>query len=260
MPETLYAADRCAACGDCVTSCPQGALSLSSDGRIQTDRVLCNGSGACLDACRYGARKRVGGTLALNRVLEEIEKDEIFYHRSGGGITLSGGEPLLQPAFAGAVLKAVRSRGIPTALETCGHFAWEACETLGQHLDLVYVDLKHADPDRHEALTGKGNEIILANMQRMDELWTETDLVVRVPLIPGITDDSRNLEETAAFVQALDRVLRVEILPYHRYGVATYARLGRAYSLGHIRPPPKSDVQAAASVFASHNLPVQIGG
>ena len=202
----------------------------------------------------------MGETLPLGRVLEEIQKDEIFYHRSGGGITLSGGEPLLQPAFAGAVLAEARARGVPTALETCGHFSWEACEALGSFLNLVYVDLKHTDPVRHEELTGKGNEILLANLQRMDALWTGTALVVRVPLIPGINDDRENLEESAAVVQGLDRVARVELLPYHRYGLATYARLGRAYPLEDIRPPSNERLQAAATVFASQGIPVRIGG
>lgn len=260
MPETLYTVEQCTGCGECIDACPQGALSFAPDGRIHTDPTLCTGAGLCAKACRYGARKRVGGTLRLSKVLEEIEKDEIFYHRSGGGITLSGGEPLLQPAFARPLLEAARARGIPTALETCGHFSWEACEALGPFLDLVYVDLKHTDPSRHEALTGVGNEIILANLQRMDTLWTGTGLVVRVPLIPGINDDRENLEETAAVVQGLDRATRVELLPYHRYGVATYARLGRAYPLEDIRPPSKNDVQAAAAIFTSHGLAVQIGG
>lgn len=260
MPETLYTAEQCTGCGDCITACPQRALSFSPHGRIHTDRSLCTGAGLCVEACRYGARKRVGGTLTLDQILEAIEKDEIFYHRSGGGITLSGGEPLLQPAFAGAVLAAARMRGISTAVETCGHFSWKACESLGQSLDLVYVDIKHTDPARHKELTGKGNEVLLANLQRMDALWTGTDLVVRVPLIPGINDDRENLQETAAVVQGLDRVTRVELLPYHRYGAATYARLGRAYPLEGIRPPSKSDVQAAAAIFTSQGIPVQIGG
>ncbi|MGD8389486.1 MAG: glycyl-radical enzyme activating protein [Desulfobacteraceae bacterium] len=260
LPETLYKVEQCTACGSCVNACPKGALSLSPVGSVHTDRSLCTGLGFCVEACPYEARKWVGDAITLDQVMAEIEKDEIFYHRSGGGITLSGGEPLLQPAFAEAVLAAARMRGISTAMETCGHFSWDNCKGVGRHLDLVYVDIKHADPARHEALTGVRNESILENIQRMAGLWTETDLVVRIPVVPGLNDDPKNLQETATVVQALDRVSRVELLPYHRYGVATYERLGREYSLKNLRPPSSELLQAVALVFSSRGLSVRIGG
>ncbi len=259
-PEVIHAAGRCTGCGDCARACPEDAVVQDRDGRVLTDLERCTHCGLCVEACGYGARRWIGRRVDLKDAIREVERDECFYHRSGGGVTLSGGEPAFQPAFARSVLRAARLRGLSTAMETCGHFEWEEGRDLGDHLDLVYVDVKHMNPVRHRQLTGVGNETILENLHRMHERWTGTSLVVRVPVIPGINDDIVNLEATADRVRALHRTLRVELLPYHRYGRSTYDRLGRAYSLEDLRPPSKERLQAAACVFDSHGVPVQIGG
>lgn len=259
-PEVAYWRERCTGCGDCVRACPEGAALLTQAGRVITDPDRCTGRGACVAACGYGARRWIGHRLGLEEAIRKIERDECFYHRSDGGVTLSGGEPTLQPAFARGVLRAARMRGVSTALETCGHFAWETCRDLGAGLDRVYVDIKHMDPGRHRALTGVDNRTILDNLHRMHEDWTGSELVIRVPLVPGINDDAANLEATAGLARALRRLLRVELLPYHRYGRATYDRLGRAYAVKDLRPPSEERLAAAASVFASRGVPVRIGG
>jgi pyruvate formate lyase activating enzyme len=173
--------------------------------------------------------------MTVGELIEEIEKDRPFYRRSGGGVTLSGGEPTLQVAFAAALLKELQRRFINTAIETCGYARPEQLLRVVEHCDLVYFDVKSADPGTHAALTGVENDVILANLERVAE---RKPVVVRIPVVPGRTNLGPDIRRTAELVARLGpNVQRVELLPYHNFGEPKYRRLGLSYPLiGTVRP------------------------
>lgn len=209
---------------------------------------------------RNGARTQVGRTMTLGEIMAEIRKDEVFYYRSGGGVTLSGGEPTFQPAFARAILEACAHSGIHTAMETCGLANWETFRTMLPFLDLLYFDIKHTDADVHQKIAGAGNDLILENFSRLKRSGNAPPVVVRIPLIPGVNDSRDNIRQTAQFIADAGGVERVELLPYHRYGVHTYALLGREYGLADLKAPTADHLDTLKDIVSSFGLAVQIGG
>jgi pyruvate formate lyase activating enzyme len=171
--------------------------------------------------------------MSVDQVLDLVERDRPFYQRSGGGITLSGGEPAAQPEFAIALLRACKDSQILTAIETSGCCDWEILDALLPHLDLVLLDIKHTDPDLHRDLTGVSNQLILSNARRLAK--SDTPLQLRTPVIPGYTDDPKNLRSLYQLAADLD--VDVQLVPYHGLGIAKYASLGRRYRLTKLRPP-----------------------
>jgi pyruvate formate lyase activating enzyme len=227
-PEIAFTAERCTRSGTCVAVCPRGAASLEHPGRILRER--CDGCGLCADACPSRAVRRVGRYHAPARLAELLLRDLPFYRHSGGGVTFSGGEPTLYPHYLTAVLGPLREAGVHVALQTCGQFDYDVfAATLLPQLDLVYFDVKLADPEAHREHTGVRNDRILANLAR---LLREATIPVhpRIPLVPGITDGLANLRAIAAILK--DAGARdVALLPYNPLGLAMAERLGRA-------PPP----------------------
>lgn len=177
-----------------------------------------------------------GQIMTVAEVMAEVCRDEVLYFHSGGGVTLSGGEPLLQPDFAAGILEASRRLGINTTLETSLAAPYAALEKLLPHLDTLYADLKHPDSAKHRGYCGAGNEVILGNLQRLARETGGPRLVVRVPLVPGVNDSDEDLARMARFCAGVG-VMSIELLPYHRLGVPTYAKLGRGYLLPEARVP-----------------------
>lgn len=204
-----------------------------------------------------GPGRMVGRRTTAGEVFDEVAKDAIFYRRSGGGVTLSGGEPLAQPRFAEAILALSRDAGFHTALDTSGHGTWSRVRPVFEQCDLVLFDVKHLDPVRHREATGVDNELILANLRRVRELGIE--LWVRVPLIPGWNDDDANAAALAGVVtRELGRETPVFLLPYHPFGEGKYEALGRKPP--SIQPPSDEQVARVAGRLASAGLAVQVGG
>jgi pyruvate formate lyase activating enzyme len=198
--------------------------------------------------------------MTVAQVYAEIEKDHVFYRTSGGGVTVSGGEPLLWPNFVGALLGQVRRRlGVHTAIETCGATPWSHFERVVEYLSHVFFDLKHMDCDTHRRLTGVGNERILDNLARLDAL-ASVPIVVRLPLIPGENDSAENLAATGRFVARLGNVAYVELLPFHRLGSSKYDSLGRTWQLSDRLPPARADLEQAAQSIRAQGVTVEIGG
>jgi pyruvate formate lyase activating enzyme len=232
---------QCLGCGACDRACPGGA---------------CSHCLACVEACPSGARRMLGRDLEVAELVREALRDRIFFDQSGGGVTLSGGEPLVQAGFVAEALGALRAQGVHTALDTCGLAPTATLLEVAALADLVLFDLKHLDDASHRAWTGAGNAAILANLQALARVHPA--IRVRVPVIPGVNDDRGNLAATATFVAVLG--LPVDLLPYHGTGAAKFARLGRTYLLDQLEPPSPARMAEAAAPFRALGIPVSIGG
>lgn len=198
---------------------------------------------------RRAAGKTYGSIMSVDEVLAEIEKDQIFFFHSGGGMTLSGGEPLFQADFSAALLKECKIRGINTAMESSLCAPFESLEQILPSLDTLYADLKLIDSQKHREYCGLDNALILNNLRRVAACSRTTRLIVRIPLIPGINDSNEDLTAAADFCRELGSVSAVELLPYHRLGVPTYEKLGRPYRLSEIRPPQDDYLQEQKKYF-----------
>ena len=253
--EIMFDARKCRACGECATACQSGALTRDSEGHVVYRRELCILCGHCVEACPQQARRLVGRRVAIDELLAEIERDAPFFRRSGGGVTLGGGEPLRQAAFAQGLLKACRDRGIHTALETSGHAAWPVVLRTSRLVDLIFFDIKHIDPTQHEHLTGLDNRAILSNLERLCQV--HTNILVRYPLVPGCNDGEGDILAMARYVKSLERLSEVEIIPYHRYGEVKYDMLGREYLLAGLSIPSPEELALACELIRSQGLRCQ---
>ena len=219
-PEMAFYHERCESCFRCEAVCPEQAIISQPEARI--DFSLCSACGACTAVCHQRAIVTIGFTWPIDRLVAQLVRDRDFYQDSGGGVTLSGGEPLGQHSFLTRLLPQLKAEGLHVALETCGVFAWQQIEPLLPHLDLIYFDLKHMAPDIHKALTGMDNTLIQENFKRLAPRFAH--LRARMPLVPGMNDDEANLRATARFLRE-HRHDRIHCLPYHNLGEAKLARL-----------------------------------
>jgi pyruvate formate lyase activating enzyme len=188
--------------------------------------------------------------------MTEIERDIPFYDESGGGVTFSGGEPLMQPTFLSALLKACQRQEIHTVVDTSGFANWNVFEQIRADVNLFLYDLKHMDSSRHRDVTGVPNELILENLRRLSALGAKC--IVRIPLIPGINDDEKNLVGTGKFLSSLKNIDNIELMGYHDIAQAKYEALDREYSLVGTRSPTEADMHSAAEILRSHGLSVAI--
>jgi pyruvate formate lyase activating enzyme len=256
-PELMLSVDRCLSCGACSEVCPIGEGGAAAVG-VPWDRNLCIGCGTCVEACPADARELAGYDIRVRDLIDELERDRIFFERSGGGVTFSGGEPLAQPGFLVACLSECRLRSLHAAVDTCGLASRQILLEIAGLADLVLFDLKHLDPARHRAETGVDNRLILENLRALS--GRDTEIWIRLPLIPGFNDDSTNIEATAEFLESLPRRHRAFVLPYH--GIANGKRT-RLEDVGHRTDVPTSDAAVLGSVteiFARHDLDVTVGG
>jgi pyruvate formate lyase activating enzyme len=211
-----------------------------------------------VEACPTGALQGVGERIEPADLVQSVLRDRIFFDESGGGVTISGGEPLVQAAFVTDVLRLLRAEGVHTALDTCGYGRWPELRDAAEHASLVLYDLKLMDPARHKAATGVSNEMILDNLRAL--AGVHPAIWIRVPVIPGVNDDDGNMEATAEFVHSVPGVRQVDLLPYHPTGEAKFARLGMDYALHGTTPPDQKRLDALAARFRSRGLVTTIGG
>jgi pyruvate formate lyase activating enzyme len=257
QPELSFRATRCVGCGACVRACASGAIVLA-DARASTDAARCVRCGMCTKMCLTGAREAIGRTATVEELVGEIGRDRVFYEESGGGVTFSGGDPLMQADFLAALLLECRARGLHTAVDTSGYAAWEVFESLRGLVDLFLCDIKHMDGKTHQRLAGVDNSSILDNLRRLAA--ADGQITARMPVIRGLNDDERNVRTTGAFVASLPGVTRIDILPYNEGGCAKLARLlGSAESTPFRSPEPEA-LRGIAGILAGYGLDVTIGG
>lgn len=250
-PQLSHFPRNCIGCGKCIEVCPQGAITATAEGNV-IDRGLCDDCGKCAEVCYAEALVLVGEEKTAEEVITEVAKDRAYYRTSGGGMTVSGGEPLLQPEFTRALLEQARELDIATCLDTSGYAKWEVLAGLLPLVDLLLYDLKLADSEAHHEHVGVDNELILENLRRSAETGVET--IVRVPAVPGLTDSEENIAALADLVRQADGIQGVELLPYHRLGESKYESLGGTYPLGKLDPPSREHLAKLAAVIESRGL------
>ncbi len=256
-PELGFIETRCVevdVCGaPCVSECCVDAIRLTGQPKPAIDRTVCDACGKCAEACSHDALQLVGRKMGVDEVLAEVEKDRAFYRRSGGGITIGGGEPLVQLEFTTDLLKAAQELYLHTAIETCGHIPWQYFEEVLRHVDLLQIDLKHMNPEKHKELTGKTNQLIIENLKKVLSVKEPEDVIIRIPVIPGCNDSVENITQSVGFV-AESGFKQIELIPYHRMGVSKYSQYGMVYPLVEVEPAPQTEIQALRDIVEDFGL------
>ncbi|MBW8042537.1 MAG: glycyl-radical enzyme activating protein [Planctomycetes bacterium] len=256
-PELGFRTSRCISCGLCVEACTHHAIT-SIQGQPVTDANKCNLCGQCVDACMAGAREIIGRQITVSEVIAEVEKDVVFYDQSGGGVTFSGGEPMMQPEFLLALLNQCQVQQIHTAVDTSCYAEPDVVECISKRTDLFLCDLKHMDSNMHERFTGVGNNLILDNIKLLSEAGKE--IIIRIPIIPGFNDDQANIEATGKFAASLPRLSSIDILPYNRGGKEKSSRLSPGTILMQTDTPDEKKMNSIAQALKNHGFEVNIGG
>jgi len=254
-PELIFKKSDCIRCGKCIEACKQQALSVSNAFFI--DRERCIQCGKCTQVCPTQALEMKGKRMTVADVMRELQKEENLYRRSGGGITLSGGEPLAQPAFARELLKACKENGWHTAMETTGFTTPEVIADVFPYVDLALTDIKAINPAIHLANTGIENSQILENLLRISFL---TKTIVRIPVIPGVNDNPEEIHNIAEFARLMSNVDTLHLLPYHSFGENKYGLLGRIYPMGEADSIAESKMELLKREVESSGFHCHIGG
>lgn len=256
-PELAYFSSNCVLCAQCVKNCPEKALTVGKE-KILIDRRHCTVCGECEKHCNHGALQIIGKKMSVSEVIAEVLRDRPFYEESGGGITITGGEPLFQADFTASLLQASRKEMIGTAIETCGFGSRESFQKIVEYTDIVLFDVKLISEDLSSKYTGVTSEGIIQNLKTVDSLGK--DIYIRFPLIPGYTDTEENLFAIAGLVKSLQNVIEIDILPFHQYGKHKYSSLGYEYPLEDKDPIQRDDAGWVTDFFEEKNIRVKLFG
>ena len=256
--ERMYAPAKCIRCGTCVMACSQKALTLTSEG-IVADSGLCKLCGNCAVVCPTKAIGLSGKPLSIVEIMDEIEKERIFFDHSGGGVTFSGGEPLMHTDFLIGLLDECGRRGIHRTVDTAGLANTDLLMEVARRTDLFLYDLKMMDSERHQKWTGVPNEKILENLRVLAE--SGANIIIRIPLIGNVNDDLDNITETARFISSLSGQPKVvNLLPYHKIAQHKYGKLGRPEDFKLLEEPTKEAQLEAIGIFKEFGIEASIGG
>lgn len=237
---------QCINCGACIVACPKGAISMK-EGKCVTDRALCDLCGKCIDVCPQRAREISGREMTVQEVLDIVNRDSVFYDYSGGGITVSGGEPFFQPEFTNALLRQAKIAGLNTAVETSGAVPWSNMEQSIGLIDYLLFDVKHTDPEKHRRFTGKDNAIILENLKKSAAAGAK--IIARVPIIPTFNDSAVEAEDIARFVANIPGIIRIDILPFHKLAESKHSAMDSTYKMSCHEPLEPACVQMLVSAM-----------
>jgi glycyl-radical enzyme activating protein len=253
---------KCTHCGRCINVCVHKAIRREQDGTVVTDFSRCTACGICAGVCLQDARTIVGREYSVEEVMTEILEDRDFYKRNSGGATFSGGEILMQADFVNQMLIRCRKGGIHTAIETSGFGSAQKLLKLVQNTDFVFMDVKAMDSNLHRELTGVPNELILDNIRMVAEECARSgrDLVLRLPLIPGMNDGEENLKQTAEFVKHLPGEVELNILPYHNLGAGKYENIGQEYPLEDVEKISAEEMKRHKQILEASGICFSIGG
>lgn len=255
--EIMYNASNCINCGNCKDICPENAIDFQAEHKI--DRDKCKKCGLCVEKCYYNALLKTGREVNVEELVEELKKDSIQFRRSGGGVTISGGELLTQSDFVRELLKACKAKGWHTTIETTAFGKKELIEKILPFVDLVLLDIKHINKKMHREHIGVDNYLILENAKYISE--NAKELIIRVPVIPNFNCDKASINDIAEFVSKLNEVERVDLLPYHNLGESKYDNLGINYEMDNKIESPKEELmEEFKKLVESYNLECSIGG
>jgi pyruvate formate lyase activating enzyme len=255
--QRIYRPERCIGCGECIQVCPRKAIRQTAEGMI-ADLSKCDLCRTCAAHCPSEAVEIVGQKVTVAEVVRQIEKDVAFYDESGGGVTFSGGEPLMQPEFLLELLDACGDLDLHRTVDTTGCADERLLLKVARRTDLFLYDLKLMDDEKHRQYTGVSNERILANLTRLAQ--NNARIQVRMPVIPGINSDAENIAKTADFIHSLGRVEHISLLPFHDSAGGKYRRLGMQFISEHMQPPAADLMQGIAARLEKSGLKVTIGG
>lgn len=257
-PEIMLRPSKCATeCRECVSICPQDAISKVGNS-IQIDKAKCDLCGKCEDVCVYEALEIIGREVTVQDVMEEIEKDKIFFDESGGGITFSGGEPLMQLDFLEDLLKEIKKKNIHVTLDTAGHVSFEDLDRISDKVDLFLYDLKIMDDEKHKKYTGVSNRLILNNLRKLAEQGKS--VAVRIPLVSGINDDDQSIQMFAEYLKTLKNIKQINVLAYHRGGCEKYKRLRKEKLQTTFQPPSDERIEEIKKTLTDYGFSVKAGG
>ncbi len=266
--EIYYKSRMCVQCGACLEVCEEDAIhppippqeaQVEGSTYEKIIRDKCSRCMKCVDVCGYGALEIVGKPASINDILDEVEKDKPFYNNSGGGMTLSGGEPTDFPDFSEKILMQAKQRGLHVCLDTNGYCQWEVLERLIKHVDIVLFDIKHVDPSKHMEKTGVTNERILKNLANLTE--TGMEIWCRIPVLPGYNDSLEFHRNAADFIFSLPGTIkRLDLLPYHNYCEQEYKWLGIDWSLKDVMSMEPSLLEIPAEIYRKNGLMTTVGG
>lgn len=254
-PQIMFNKNLCTKCGRCQSQCKISAIDINSSYRINKDK--CTKCKKCVESCLNGALVIEGKEYSVEEIVKELKKDSVHYRRSNGGITLSGGEVLLQPDFAVELLKECKSYGWHTAIETAMYVNSEAVKKVIPYIDLAMIDIKSMNSEVHKKFTGVNNDIILNNIKLSDKLAKE--IIIRVPVIEGFNADLESIREIVEFSKSLTKLKRIDLLPYHNYGESKYEAIGKAYILRELQAPSEDKMNTLKSLVESMGISCTIG-
>ncbi len=251
-PQLMVRSNRCKASLACLEACPLGAITWKQ-GSL-TDWEACDQCGKCAETCLAGAREIIGREITTDQLMAEVGRDVPFYDQSAGGVTFTGGEPMLQMDFLRQAVGACKEQNVHTAVDTSGQTSWGNFQSLLPMTDLFLYDLKHMDSEKHKKYTSVTNVKILDNLRKLSV--ENAHIIVRIPLIPGVNDDEQNIRQSGIYLASLPHLDGVEIMPYHAIGEAKYQALGMQYKMGKTIPPFDEQIRKIEDLLTSYDLDV----